>query len=198
LNKNALEQAFNDLLNAIDHCVATRLRGPALILIYSTIDFAGWLYSDNQSVRTRFTEWVDRYLLPGSALNCNSLDLYGARCGVIHSQSAASDLSKTGKVKKIAYAWAPSHRSDLEKLIGLDVQIAKRLGVEKDPEFVALQVENLTQALCQGVDRFLRELATDTKRAAEISLKAANVLIEISPEAVADMIRKAEMVSRKS
>jgi hypothetical protein len=61
--------------------------------------------NDNETVKKRFTRWLDTYmLLPNSKLKCSSIDLYAARCSMVHSSTAESDLSKTGKAKEIYYA----------------------------------------------------------------------------------------------
>ena len=104
LSRESLENVFEQMLSPIELCVAARLGTPSLILLYSAIDIAGWLNSEHRKVQDRFTEWVDKYLLPNSSLKCTALDLYGARCGLVHSYSSDSDLSRSGKVTPIGYA----------------------------------------------------------------------------------------------
>lgn len=89
------EQAlYKDLVlvgSGIEACIEKNLTLPSLILIYSAIDTAGWLDSDERdATRRSFTDWVDRYLLSVRPLRCSSMDLYAARCGVFHTLTADS------------------------------------------------------------------------------------------------------------
>lgn len=194
MSKESLERAFGQLLEAIDLCVAHKLNVPALTLVYSTIDIAGWLHgTEKQKVGDRFTEWVDKYLLPGSNLKCNALTLYGARCGVVHSFSPESDLSASGKVLKIAYAWKPSLASELEELVAANLEMLRQRGVEEDPNdyFVAVQGEDLVEALRKGVTTFLEDINLNPEKAAATYAKA-KLFGELSPETARDMLSQAE------
>jgi hypothetical protein len=149
-NQQSLEIAFKQFFDAIDCCATKQLKMPTLVLVYCTIDIASWLYSEKKNVKARFIDWVEKYLLPASALKCTALELYGARCGIVHSNSPESDLSKAGKVKQVGYAWLPSRASELDKLVGFGV----RLGIEG---FIAIQADELIEALRHAADSFLRE-----------------------------------------
>jgi hypothetical protein len=72
--------------SGIDACIEKKLSGPALILIYSGIDTVGWLdSSEDYATRTSFMKWVDAYLLQAKPLQCTALELYAARCGLLHT-----------------------------------------------------------------------------------------------------------------
>jgi hypothetical protein len=197
MNKELLPKVFAQFFGAIDHCTEKRFRTPALILIFSFIDLLSSLHSDNKSVRLRFTEWVDKYLLPGTHLKCTSIDLYGARCGLVHTSSPESDLSKTGKASKIAYAWSPATSSDLEKLISLGLELDKNLGQRKLDYLVAVQVEEFIAALHCGVDRFLAELKGDPTQADRVYERATQIFIDLPDEDVAELIRRAQEVLKE-
>jgi hypothetical protein len=119
LSREVLDQCFKQLCDAIEACVGKDLTIPCLILIYSAIDIAGWLDSEDsrESVRNRFTRWVDRYLLPAKSLDCTAAELYGARCGVVHTFSPESGLSKKGVVRKIVYVSGSSEAGKLGEMI---------------------------------------------------------------------------------
>src|SRR5437764_14091045 len=92
---------LRDLIRAVRLCLAQHLPLPALMLLYAGIDTAGWLAADDPKapVGQRFTEWVDRYLLPRTTLKVTALELYAARCAVLHTMTARSDLSDAGKAR---------------------------------------------------------------------------------------------------
>lgn len=175
----------------------TKSNLPALLLAYTLIDIAGWLNGNEASVRARFTDWVEKYILPNSTLPCNSLELYGARCGLLHSYSATSELSSAGKVRRIFYVWQPSRVEDQIKLISLYEELMTRLG--KTPEqIIAIQVEDIFAALKTGVEKFLSESASDPRRAVQIYDKAGNIMLEYPDADMQELIAKAENVLGKA
>src|SRR5262245_17794796 len=95
-DNNGQVPILEELLPAIDLCLEGKRFIAALLLLYSGVDSLGWLYAKDESERPgrRFTKFVDRFLLPGSKLNCNSADLWAARCAVLHTMTADSDLSR--------------------------------------------------------------------------------------------------------
>ena len=173
MSQISLENVFNEMFAAIDACLKADIKLPALLLAYTLIDIAGWLNSE-KSVGAGFTDWVEIYLLPNSALPCSSRELYGARCGLLHSYSASS---KVKNVRKIFYTWLPTRVEDHKKLISLYEEMTVRLG--NTPEkLVAIQAEDIFTALRIGVDNFLSDIANDPQRAEGVYAKAENMMIE--------------------
>src|SRR5205823_2431882 len=56
-----IEQALKEVVVGIGLCLKAGLHIPALILLYSGVDIAGWMASDDPTttVRDSFTAWVD-------------------------------------------------------------------------------------------------------------------------------------------
>lgn len=192
----SLEYAFSQHLKAIELCAGNRLRGPALILLYSGIDIASSLDSDQLSVQARFTQWVDKYLLPGSSLNCTALDVYGARCGLVHSYSPISALSTAGRAIQIFYAWKPTSVADLKKLIEVGAELSRHVGTQ--PEYVVgLQGDDLIDSFQTGVTRFLNELERDPDRATAAYARAGHFIGDLPHDTAADMLKRAEAILRR-
>jgi hypothetical protein len=67
---------------------------------------------------------VDTYFLNGYNFPCTALDLYAARCGILHTFTPDSRLYREGKAKRVAYAWGTADVNSLEmsrrKLGGYD------------------------------------------------------------------------------
>src|SRR6185295_5604635 len=102
MNEQRLYENLMSLSKGVDACLDNKLIGPALILIYSAIDTAGWLDSNDQSsTRNSFIDWTNRYLLSTGALSCTALDLYAARCGLLHTFTPNSKLSSDKKARRI-------------------------------------------------------------------------------------------------
>jgi hypothetical protein len=87
------------LLEAIDLMVEQQRILTALILIYAGIDAIASLErrESDRTGRAGFLRWVDTFLLRDGRLPCTALELYGSRCGILHTFSADSDLSRSGK-----------------------------------------------------------------------------------------------------
>jgi len=151
MSTSTLEAQAQHLLSSIELCFKNQFIAPSLMLTYATIDIMAWLDRDesHQDVqRSDFIKWVETYLLPNSQLPCTAIDLYAARCSLIHSYSAESRLSREGNASEIFYAWGTADEQDLQKLINL----------EGSRDAKAVQVEKLLAALKQGVKQFITKV----------------------------------------
>ena len=100
-----LEAVHKNLLpvfEAIDDCIAKHRTLPALILIYATIDIVASLQRrEGEGTRSSFVRWVESYLTPAAELDCSGIDLYAARCGILHTLTAEADLVHKGEAKRV-------------------------------------------------------------------------------------------------
>jgi hypothetical protein len=148
----------------VESCIENKLSAPALILIYSGIDTAGWLDSDQPfATRTSFIGWVERYLLPSRPLNCTAVDLYAARCGLLHTMTPDSQLSAQGRARRICYAWGQGRVEDIQHTIDIS---------NNSSEYVAVHVEELYEAWRLGLLTFTQEIDTDPARKSRVYAKA--------------------------
>jgi hypothetical protein len=82
---------------------------PALTLCYSAIDICASLIKedpDKDITGKEFVDWIDKYCKfdPKTEFTGKSMDIWGARCGLVHSGSPISRKSREGKADLIAYA----------------------------------------------------------------------------------------------
>jgi hypothetical protein len=87
---NELSRTLLPLVQGIQVLFKEGLLGPALVLLYSTIDTMAWLsrpVNSQKTDRNDFIRWVDEYILPNDSIPCTALELYKARCGVVHSHT---------------------------------------------------------------------------------------------------------------
>lgn len=54
---------------------------------------------------------LEKYPLP-----CSELDIYSARCGLLHQQINESDLTRAKKAKQIVYSWKGARNKSLKDL----------------------------------------------------------------------------------
>jgi hypothetical protein len=100
-------QNIYELRKAPHVCLQNEYLLSAVKLIYSGIDNLAWLTRDHNSPKVQrkdFVAFVNKYLLPDSGLTCTSEELYSARCGLLHCNTAQSDISRSGKARCLCYA----------------------------------------------------------------------------------------------
>ena len=180
MSEQKLYENLMSLSQGVDACLSNHLVGPALILIYSAIDTAGWLDSNEQfATRTSFDNWINRYLLSGNSLSCTAADLFAARCGLLHTFTPNSKLSSNRQARRICYAWGNSRREDLQRTIDL---------ANRGNEYVAVKVEELFAAWREGVAAFTEELDADAVRKAKVMAKARNFFSSLGTESVTELL----------
>jgi len=177
------ENLYNGILSiltAIDLCLENKLILPALMLIYSSIDIVGSLErKEDEGTKASFTRWVDNYILKAKPLGCTALELYGARCGILHALAAESDLYKDGKVRMVIYAWGTA-KSDYLKAT------SKLLERERD---VVVHVLDLTEAFKLGLVNYLIDVNKDPDRVAIMKSKVEKVFGPLSTSVVSDFLK---------
>ncbi len=148
---------LNQRLKAIKVCLDSSYAEAALAPLYSAIDtlaFLGAPASTQFSTKQDFIAWCDRYIVPslGATSGATGIDLYGARCGVLHTSSAASALGQQGKAREVWY------------------QFKGRTGVNlmtNTPQpALLLDMEILVSAFEKGSRAFLADLEGDQPRLA--------------------------------
>src|ERR1700683_2927339 len=94
-------------IQSIKLCLDNGLIGPTLILAYVGIDAFGALgrpKGKRRNPREDFVNWAQRYLIVGD-FPPTGLELYGARCALLHNLSGESELSRKGRIRPVFYAW---------------------------------------------------------------------------------------------
>jgi hypothetical protein len=152
-----LRRNLEPLSQAIDACLKSDLRTPALILLYSAIEIAGFLDNEVPSAGSRrvFENWVKKYLLPVKSLYCSAVDIYAARCGVIHTFTPESDLSKDGRAREILYAWNRESEYVAHRYITKS---------KTQDSQVVVTFHDLYEGWKRGIEQFIGELTDDPQR----------------------------------
>lgn len=169
------------IINAVHNGIKRGIRltleneclGSAVILILSGIDAMAYLAmpaNQDNVTRSDFVRWVERYIKFPCMEQLNGVDLYGARCAMLHNYGVASDLSRKGKCRQVGYM----DKSVPE--VRFDPNVSKNL--------VLVSVPALADAFFSGVDKFLVDLFLDKKKApvAEQRLKKLVQAIPVKQE----------------
>src|SRR5947209_3438307 len=156
-----LRARVEQLFDAVTGCLERDHFESAMILLYSGIDAMAWLNRPTNVDDVRgadFQEWVDAYFLPSSGFNCSATDLYGARCGLVHSNTGESRLHRQGRARKVFYY---REREGVKKGI-----IQLMLDEALEPWFI--DVDQFIDTLRTAIDRFIDAISNDATRLATV------------------------------
>src|SRR2546425_10624542 len=164
-NLPPLESTVGELLAAADLVMERGYAMPGLILLYSLVDTMAWLSLPEgvEDVKgTDFIGWVRTYGLEQRVAPCTADDLYGARCGLLHSFSPDSRRSRRGEIRPIYYVWGGAGRELLQG------EIDKRGG-----SGIGLPIADFRNGIVTAIDSFRRQLVTDAKLSARVRRRAS-------------------------
>jgi hypothetical protein len=160
---------YNQIKKGIRVALENECYASGVILIYSGIDAMAYLdMPDGQLDVTRsdFERWADNYIRCPCKEQVSGLELYGARCGMLHTHTIISQLSRQGKVRQIGY---------MDKSVP---EVRYNPAVSKD--LVLVSVEGLAEAFFAGVDRFLIEAFADAEKAT-VAEQRLRTLVHLLP-----------------
>ena len=126
----------------------------AVTLIYSGMDAMAFLNMPPKQTDVTgddFIKWAERYIRFPCQEQLSGLDLYGARCSVLHAHGIKSKLSRQGRCRMIGYS---DH---------MVPEVSYRPNVSR--ELVMVSIRALADAFFSGVDRFLVDLFSDVANA---------------------------------
>lgn len=158
----SLRQNLDTLLWAIEDCRTRQQFLPCLVLVYSGMDIVASLErAEGEGTGAAFRRWATRYLLVQERLNCTPDDLWGARCGIVHTYTTVSDHSREGRAKEVVYSWGTATAADLATMVRATGH-----------DYSAIHFDDLVACFRSGVSTFLFELANDEARLSGLSHRA--------------------------
>ncbi|CAB1068788.1 hypothetical protein D1AOALGA4SA_474 [Olavius algarvensis Delta 1 endosymbiont] len=137
--------------NDIHVCLKNNAPTGAVLLTYCAMDAMAFLSmpAGKQKVgRSDFKNWVEKYMKTGTdqPYNYDKEDLYGARCGIVHTYGAESDLSRSNKCRKLVYK--PNCLDHFYDPV-------------KHPDLVVLGINLFIRDFYDAVDKFLHDIEND-------------------------------------
>jgi len=144
---------IGEIIQASNLCLNSKFPSAGLSLMYVALDTAASLDGrlKREGTRQRFVKWVERYILCEGHLSCSALDLYGARCGLLHTYSPRSRLSSKGQVADI---WYTFHDQEADMLRDAVHECGPK-------QVVVLSLDSLTAAVSHGITSFISDLEED-------------------------------------
>lgn len=164
-------KTYFDIIRGVEDSLEKERIIPSLILIYSAIDSYSHLTEKSSKKGGKvFKAWVKKWMLSTYPLPVNEIDIYAARCGLLHEQVSGSDLSSKGKAKEIYYCWGNSKTEKLEKAISKS---------DKKDQAVAVKVEDLFWSFRKGFVDCKNEIHNDEDWEKRFKEKAKKLFINI-------------------
>jgi len=156
------DSLYNVLLNGIVKDVndawERKSYRAVLILVYCGIDAMAHLTmpaGKDKVTRADFVVWAEKYLQfrdgkKNPTLTLPGIELYAARCALVHTYSSEADLHKEGKAKR---------------QIGYGDEFLPEVTEKADVEhLVMLSIRGLVDAFARGVAATLRDIKVDEPR----------------------------------
>lgn len=150
-----IEGYFLATTKAVGTLFREQLPGHALIIIYSAIDTCGLLDTpaEQQSATgASFKSWVKKYLLTYPGLEFNEVDLWAARCAVLHTFTSESDLSKAGTARQLQYYTGEKSAVHIQRFITFTKS-------HEGGKHLPVHFGDLCEAFFKGMQSFIPYLA---------------------------------------
>ncbi|MBA7475606.1 hypothetical protein ES707_10978 [subsurface metagenome] len=147
-------QNIYELRKAPRVCMQKEYWLSAIKLIYSGIDNLAWLTREHDRLnveRKDFMDFADKYLLPDSGLSCSSEELYSARCGLLHCNTAESTISRSGEARYLSYATGLSPEE-----IGYE-----HIRPESRDRYVVVHIDRLYKVYDKSIDRLNQRISQE-------------------------------------
>jgi hypothetical protein len=164
-----INAVHNGIKRGIRVAIENDCLGSAVILILSGIDSMAYLAmpaTQDDVTRSDFVRWAEQYIKFPCNEQLTGLDLYGARCAMLHNYGIASDLSRKGKCRQIGYMDRSVPEVRFEPKVSRDL--------------VLVSVPALADAFFSGVDKFLLDLFVD-KKMASVAEQRLEKLVQAMP-----------------
>lgn len=153
-NSNEYIRIFQPVLDETRLAIQAGALFPGLAAIFSIIDTMAHLYSEKEKQDKKdFIFWVDKYLKTDSdqPYQYTGQDVYGARCGLLHSLAARSEYAEKNNCQLYSYDTS---------IIDHEVN-SRRFKEECRDQQVLISVWRLFLDLEKGMYNFFKEVDED-------------------------------------
>ncbi|WGO96671.1 hypothetical protein QFX18_11500 [Saccharophagus degradans] len=170
--KLAIEKYCCNVVEASGLLYQNNLYGQMFILIYSSIDSMGLLdapATQTKATGSTFKEWAKKYLLANGDFEYNEIDLWAARCAVLHTYTSESDLSKSGSAKQLQYYAGPKDNPKAEVFKSVTPLI-------DGGKYAPAHIEDTYMAFLTGIESFSEALIQRCKRESDVEKRVLSLL----------------------
>jgi hypothetical protein len=160
---NAIQKGIKDDID-FNHN-AERFRA-TILLIYAAMDTMAFLNMPAGQLdvtRKDFIYWAERYLKFPCKTQLTGNDLYGARCGILHTYSQQSKMSREGKCRMLLH---------VNNIPGDPVRD------KGHPKFILVSIAGLKTALFAAIDCFLIDVFASVQKGKVVEKRLQKLLIK--------------------
>ncbi len=169
---------INEFTLSIEMLLDAGHKQSALIVLYTAIDiFASLcrLETENDTTGNYFKKWANDYIIAGSQLSFTSQDLWGARCGLLHTHTAASKVSREGTAREIHY-YRGTPSAELKQRMELLAAQGK----------LFVNIDDLYARFVKGLDQFLTDIQRDSELEKRVLRHSAKLFASWCSDGYAD------------
>lgn len=166
---NNFYNTFFETFESIEFCLNKNYVIPALCLIYSGIDSIAWVAYGDINVKDRFVKFVQDHMYAEKPLAPKPIDLYAARCAILHTMTPDSRLSNNNQAVRICYAYGEADLKDLQDSI-------QKLN---PGAFSAVHINDLGKSFRLGVAHFIENDGENTDCTARMQKHYAQLSSDI-------------------
>ncbi|MFW5720256.1 MAG: hypothetical protein ACOCXT_04495 [Candidatus Dojkabacteria bacterium] len=175
------KEQIKSFVECIDFLIYKKHDIPALNLIYSLIDHLAYLDSAEgckNVTRSDYKNWCVEYL-DLSKLEVDAIDLYSARCALLHTGMTESDLSRQNKASLLFYIWGDKSKEGMEqKYKNEDGSWKVKKFNEQSYKFI--KVEALFEQVKNGIETFQKKIENDEDKKTIVKKKAVSYPVNTS------------------
>lgn len=167
-----IERYLLATVTAVATLYAKDLYSHTLIIMYSTIDTVGLLdapASQTNSSRNTFKAWVDKYVVPDSRVEFTSVDLWAARCAVLHTHTSESNLSNSGQAKQLQYYGGDKDSEAAHKFVTVTKSVLCG-------QHIPVHLGDLSEVFFASLKAFASDLSANCKSNPAFNDRLRNVL----------------------
>ena len=167
------------LIETINFTFSKQYLNPCLTLLYSGIDIVSSLDRQGKTPKEAFLEWTEKYLLSKKKFECTSLEIYAARCGLVHTFTSQSNLTRSKKARSIIYSWGSADPQKLER-------------VRKDLKYddsVVVHIDDLIEAFKLGLREFIMEIDNDKEKRKRVSEQSGLWFVDTEGTVIDDYLK---------
>ena len=153
------------MLPGIQSCLDQQCLVSAITLMFATIDALAALTRPTTQPETdgnTFRVWAARFLQPDQRVGCTVQDLWGARCGVLHTYSPEAARAKQYGARRVYYQWREGPAADAGRTLPLGS--------------IVVIVEDLHIALSNAAHDYMAEVGIDADLQARLTAHLPSLL----------------------
>jgi len=163
-----LEQVIHGprgMIPGIDACLASQCLVSAVTLMFAAIDALAALtrpITQGETDSETFRTWTNRFIDPATRLHCTAQDLWGARCGILHSYSPEAARAAQFGARRVFYQWRQGPAANAARALPANA--------------IVLTVEDLYEVLVDAMNAYLHESVVDAELSQRLNVHLPSLL----------------------